>query len=163
LLKWGAIILEIVIFPYTMYSRKYYVKYPFSNITLSVLKMKIWIYWSESNLWIYFYIVLNKNWKIYWSEQSFTGLGPEYRCSSWGLPFRSGYTIVPFFSVRKDFRFRLLLNCHTRECPPSYMATYSLQKVWPYKRGGGVGWLLYLHDSHHTCLLVESWSLDISV
>ena len=24
---------------------------------------------------IYFYIVLNKNWKIYWSEQSFTGLG----------------------------------------------------------------------------------------
>ena len=34
---------------------------------------------------IYFYIVLNKNWKIYWSEQSFTGLGPENRCSSWGL------------------------------------------------------------------------------
>jgi len=27
--------------------------------------------------------VLNKNWKIYWSEQSFTGLGPEDRCSSW--------------------------------------------------------------------------------
>ena len=39
-------------------------------------EMKIWIYWSESNSWIYFYIVLNKNWKIYWSEQSFTGLGP---------------------------------------------------------------------------------------
>ena len=33
--------------------------------------MKIWIYWSESNSWIYFCIVLNKNWKIYWSEQSF--------------------------------------------------------------------------------------------
>jgi hypothetical protein len=30
---------------------------------------------------------LNKNWIIYWSEQSFTGLGPEDRCSSWGLPF----------------------------------------------------------------------------
>jgi hypothetical protein len=28
-----------------------------------VLKMQIWIYWSESNFCIYFYIVLNKNWK----------------------------------------------------------------------------------------------------
>ena len=33
----------------------------------AVLEMKIWIYWSESNSWIYFYILLNKNWKIYWS------------------------------------------------------------------------------------------------
>jgi hypothetical protein len=38
----------------------------------------------EFHIQIYFYIVLNKNWKIYWSEQSFTGLGPEDRCSSWG-------------------------------------------------------------------------------
>ena len=30
-------------------------------------------------------LVLNKNWKMYWSEQSFTGLGPEDRCSTWGL------------------------------------------------------------------------------
>ena len=29
-----------------------------------VLKMKTWIYWSESNSWIYFYIFLNKNWNI---------------------------------------------------------------------------------------------------
>ena len=27
----------------------------------------------------------NKNWQIYWSEKSFTGLGTEDRCSSWGL------------------------------------------------------------------------------
>ena len=27
--------------------------------------MNIWIYWSKSNSWIYFYIVLKKNWKIY--------------------------------------------------------------------------------------------------
>ena len=26
----------------------------------SVLEMKIWSYWSDSNFWIYFYIVLNK-------------------------------------------------------------------------------------------------------
>ena len=30
-------------------------------------------------------IVLSKNWKMYWSEQKFIGLGPEDRCSSWGL------------------------------------------------------------------------------
>ena len=52
-----------------------------------VLEIKIRIYWFKSNSWIYLYIhvVLNKNWKIYWSEQSFTGLGSEDRCSSWGL------------------------------------------------------------------------------
>ena len=36
------------------------------------VNMKIWIHWSKSNFWIYFYIVLNKNWKMvrtqfYWS------------------------------------------------------------------------------------------------
>jgi hypothetical protein len=40
--------------------------------------MKIWIYWSESNSRIYFYIFLNKNWKIYWSEQSSTGLEQSF-------------------------------------------------------------------------------------
>ena len=53
-----------------------YCKSCYIGILLTVLKMKIWNYWSESTSWIYFYIVLNKNWKIYWSEQSFTGLGP---------------------------------------------------------------------------------------
>ena len=53
----------------------------------SVLEMKNWIYWSESNSWIYFYIVLNKNWKHYWFEQNFTGLGLQDRCSSWGLRY----------------------------------------------------------------------------
>ena len=48
---------------------------------LSVLEMKILIYWSESNSWIYFYMVLNKNWKIYCCEQSLTGLGPDNQCS----------------------------------------------------------------------------------
>ena len=47
--------------------------------------MEIWNNWSESYSLIYFYIVLNKNIKIYWSEQSFTGLEPEDQCSSWGL------------------------------------------------------------------------------
>ena len=46
---------------------------------IAVLEMKIWIYWSESNsrIYIYAYIVyLNKNWKMYWSEQRYTGLWP---------------------------------------------------------------------------------------
>jgi hypothetical protein len=40
---------------------------------------------SKSNSWIYLYIVLNKNCKNYWCKQSFTGLCPQDRCSSWGL------------------------------------------------------------------------------
>jgi hypothetical protein len=42
---------------------------------ISVLEMKIWIYWSKLNSWIYFYIVLNKNRKIYWSEQWYWARG----------------------------------------------------------------------------------------
>ena len=34
----------------------------------TVLDMKMCIYWSKSKFWIYFYIVLNKNWKIHWSK-----------------------------------------------------------------------------------------------
>ena len=62
--------------------------------SISDLEMKIWIYWSESKSWLYIYISIYlyilknwKNWKIDWSKRSFTGLGPEDRCSSWGLPF----------------------------------------------------------------------------
>ena len=51
-------------------------------ITYQSSKKKIWIYWSESTSWINFYIVLNKNWKIYWSKlKSFTGIWPEDWCS----------------------------------------------------------------------------------
>jgi hypothetical protein len=59
-----------------------------SNCVHSVREMKTWIYWSESKSSIYFYKVLRKDWTIYWSEQSFAGLGPEGRCSSWGLALR---------------------------------------------------------------------------
>ena len=44
------------------------------SMSLSQSSKWKWIYWSQSNSWIYFYIVLNQNWKIYWSKQSFTGL-----------------------------------------------------------------------------------------
>jgi len=59
-------------------------------------EMQIWIYWSESNSWIYFYIhfvVLNNKWKNLPVKQGFSGLGPEDRCSSWGLwCWRQEYT-----------------------------------------------------------------------
>jgi hypothetical protein len=45
------------------------------------LNLLVWIKIIE----IIYYIYLNKNWKIYWSEQSFIGLGLEDRCSSWQL------------------------------------------------------------------------------
>ena len=40
---------------------------------------------------VYIYIYLNKNWKIYWSEQNVTCLGPEDRSSSWGLLYMLKY------------------------------------------------------------------------
>jgi hypothetical protein len=58
---------------------------PFQPSQAAIPEKYIWIYWSRSNSWIYFYLVLNKNWKIYWPEQSFTCLGLDDRCSSWGL------------------------------------------------------------------------------
>ena len=48
---------------------------PFQPSQAAIPEKYIWIYWSRSNSWIYFYLVLNKNWKIYWPEQSFTCLG----------------------------------------------------------------------------------------
>jgi hypothetical protein len=48
-------------------------------------EMEIKIYLSESNSLIYFHLVLDKKWKIYWSKQSFTGLCPQDWCSLWGL------------------------------------------------------------------------------
>jgi hypothetical protein len=59
-----------------------YGTFRFQGQESAVLEMKIGIYCSESNSWIYFYVVRNKNWKIYWSKQSFT-----VRCSSCELVF----------------------------------------------------------------------------
>ena len=50
-----------------------------------VLEMEISIYWSESNSWIYYYIILNQKVKIDWSVQRFPSVGLENRCSLWGL------------------------------------------------------------------------------
>ena len=83
------------------------------GMVYTVLEMNIWIYWSESNSWNLFYIlyiwiktekftVANKvllvlecrtgahheDWR---GEQSFTGLGMQDQCSSWGLKRRTKF------------------------------------------------------------------------
>ena len=44
-----------------------------------------WNFEFTGRIQILEFIFIYKNWQIYWSEQSFTGFGPEDRCSSWGL------------------------------------------------------------------------------
>jgi hypothetical protein len=70
-----------------------------------VLKMKTWIYWSESNSWISFYIFLNKNWNIYWSEQSFTGLWPEDRTKFYWSLARGQNKVLLVFGPRTEQSF----------------------------------------------------------
>ena len=94
------------IYPSLLYPMKLYTVLCFNTFTdslaikfasIAVLKMKILIYWFESNSWIYFYIYiyLNKNWKMYWSEQSFNGLGQKDQCSPWGLSEICLFQFVP--------------------------------------------------------------------
>ena len=64
---------------------------------------------------IFIYIVVqNKNWKIYWSEQSFAGLGLEDRCSSWGLQDIHN-VVMSLWCVDIYLRYiayiRLIVNC----------------------------------------------------
>jgi hypothetical protein len=70
---------------------------------------------------------LQKNWKIYWSKQSFTGLGQEERCSSWGHD-------------KNEIFNRTLLTVYT--CFPhgswldvkNLQANYKLTRKWHFQR-----------------------------
>jgi hypothetical protein len=81
-----------------------------TEVHVPVLEMKTLIYWSKSNSWIYFCVVLNKNWKMFWSGQSFSGLGPEDLCWSWGLMhyhlFSVWYLVQARVSGPDQFCFR---------------------------------------------------------
>jgi len=91
----------------------------------SVLKIKNWIYWSEANYWIYFYINLNKNWKIYWSEQNFSGLGAKDRCSSWEL-----HLVIHFITRKNCFRYlKLMSPLNAAICTT---ISYTLWVEWHY-------------------------------
>ena len=95
----------------------------------SILKMKIWIFWFESNSWIYSYIVLNKNWKIYWFKQSFTGLGSDDQCSSWGLHILVGFLLFSFAYIDSIYicTYKILLYIRI------YLLSSILARVIPNK------------------------------
>ena len=91
----------------------------------SVLKIKNWIYWSEANYWIYFYINLNKNWKIYWSEFFFSGFGAKDRCSSWGL-----HLVIHLITRKNCFRYlKLMSPLNAAICTT---ISYTLWVEWHY-------------------------------
>jgi len=78
----------------------------------AVLELKIWIYWSKSNSWI----VLNKNWKIYWFKQSFGGIGPEDRCSSWGLNLTCQILIFVYTEQNSSSHYGIGLRQFSLQC-----------------------------------------------
>jgi hypothetical protein len=75
------------------------------------------------------YIYLNKSWKIYWSEQSFTGLRSEEQCSSWGLD--SGFLqVLWFFPPIELWPFRENINCMFNE--PCHSIEWNIGDDWKY-------------------------------
>ena len=69
---------------------------------------------SEINLEIYFtFAYLNKNRKIYWSEQSFTDHGPEDRYSPWGQDNRTRGSMFPMIWELINFNLQNVLNTKT--------------------------------------------------
>ena len=59
---------------------------------------------------ILYYIYLHKNWKIYWSKQSFTGLGPEDRWPSRGLCITLCTSIDSHFLGFGKYQITISLN-----------------------------------------------------
>jgi hypothetical protein len=107
--------------------------------------MKIWIYWSESNSWIYFYIVLNKIWIF------FTGLnkvllvldgGPVL--TSWGLQIvywicwhnrygKQQYTITALERDQYEVLWSRVQYCCTLLHKTSYWSSSSVAIVLLHK------------------------------
>ena len=78
-----------------------------------ILNLLVWIkFWNS----FYIYIYLNKNWEIHWSDQSFTGLGPEDWCSSWGLytcwiDLRIDRPLIFLFVENLIYAWRDIISC----------------------------------------------------
>jgi hypothetical protein len=117
----------------------------------SVLKIKNWIYWSEANYWIYFYINLNKNWKIYWSEQNFSGLGGKDRCSSWGL-----HLVIHFITRKNCFRYlKLMSPLNAAICTT---ISYTLWVEWHYLKNIYLTLRSKSHEGHYGTWHTALWS-----
>jgi hypothetical protein len=71
-------------------------------VCYTVLEMKIWNYCSESHSWIYFYIILNINWKKLLVQTKF------YRCALWGLDrlyLKISWNMNEFLCYLTDFSY----------------------------------------------------------
>ena len=111
--------------------------------------MKICIYSSESQSWIYFYIFLNKNWKNYWFQQSFIGLGPRTSAHRKDCLYIS--------DIHKAWEFKssgqrpyTILKQTDKKYPKSIL-------VYTYKNNHHIMWHLY------NCVQVQYSSINIGV
>jgi hypothetical protein len=71
-------------------------------------------------------VVLNENWKFDWFEQSFTGLGPEDRCSSWGL-WTDHYSTTIVFQYLFELNYFLIHSL----CPN--LIVFRKKRYWRMK------------------------------
>ena len=129
---------------------------------IPVLKIKLWIYWSELNSWIHFYIVLNTNWKLYCSKQSFSGLVPKDQCSSWGLSFQLILSIIFFTKImlKLDTNYGLFFQLSMKICPLNNSCVKQNKKNLNYLYLQTDTFLQQLLDKHNMCH-VETWHFAI--
>jgi hypothetical protein len=124
----------------------------YSVLCILVLEMKIWIYWSKSNSWIYFFIYfkiktekctgLNKVLYVlglrisgHREEQSFTCLGPYDRCSSWGTKFYMSWALGSVLIVRNKVLhvLGLTISAHREEQSFTCLGLYDECSSWGTK------------------------------
>ena len=115
---------------------------------MAVLEMKIWIYWSESNSWIYFDIVLNKNWYIYLSNKVLLVLGRRTGfhgddCFVYDLCFYQKFVMTA--SVNSGFCLGLISNYLLLR---NYICNRQWYMAWTF--------LVWSTSPHPYCLLVLS-------
>ena len=78
---------------------------------------------------VYIYIYLNKNWKIYWSEQNFTCLGPDDRSSSWGLLYMLKYIGSESWRRRPKFNTGYINTC-LKSKEKMKLCNFVLYELW---------------------------------
>ena len=103
------------------------------------------------NLFFIYNVVLNKNWKIYWSEQSFTGLGLKDWCLSWGRKIKYLHCKIIILLVK-----RIPSN-------GKYICCRNVSMSWKtqvyYKLFPGFGLCFYLESKH---IIRGSWESCVS-
>ena len=104
---------------------KIWIDWSESNSWIDWSESNSWIDWSESNSWIYFYIVLNKNWKITGPNKVYLA-GPEDWSSSWWmwLSCISYLFIVSLFTCFLGFFCFFLVRCALAQRPNGHEVAF---------------------------------------